>query len=476
MMVGHLVNNPANFRDFFAPDPSCTPDQRDGLPEPDTFGDFCMHASRRNYWADGLMIMGLAQCLGRVFIIFCWNENDKAWQRHVIAPKFDKGLAKGINGAQEVCLLLRNGHYRSFVPKTNTTETPQAWFRETPLAPREKLRGAGKNGSTRMSPGSGQSSGLDLPPNTPGQSSLPVRSSNSNLSLPRATPQARKSRAQSVAQRSAQSLNVPALSDPGLSQPVGPDLSNFDPLDTRAPARPDSGCELSLPQATPRSSGQRQQTLFESFDVKSQSNQVNPPSPEVAPPVPPKPRSWHRMQIGEVWWSCHLCNFRICKVQGTYGHFVNIFLRNILPKRMSFPNFPSNSIVRFLRNFTVGNGTIFFKLVLSTDGRVCTSFFVTKNRGANARSALPTAFYPMKFLPKSVINSREIPSLSLPLRPARRFGTNGSMRPIKRPVSTPKKPVSNKNRLAFRLGWPNKIFGMPRSTLSPKPNEVAFKD
>ena len=246
-----------------------------------------MHASRRNYWADGLMIMGLAQRLGRVFIIFCWNENDKAWQRHVIAPKFDKGLAKGINGAQEVCLLLRNGHYRSFVPKTNTTETPQAWFRETPLAPREKLRGAGKNGSTRMSPGSGQSSGLDLPPNTPGQSSLPVRSSNSNLSLPRATPQARKSRAQSVAQRSAQSLNVPALSDPGLSQPVGPDLSNFDPLDTRAPARPDSGCELSLPQATPRSSGQRQQTLFESFDVKSQSNQVNPPSPEVAPPVPP---------------------------------------------------------------------------------------------------------------------------------------------------------------------------------------------
>jgi hypothetical protein len=67
-------------------------------------------------------------------------------------------------------------------------------------------------------------------------------------------------------------------------------------------------------------SGQRQQTLFESFDVKSQSNQVNPTSPEDAPPVPPKPRSWHRMQIGEVWWSCHLCNFKICKVQGTYGH------------------------------------------------------------------------------------------------------------------------------------------------------------
>ena len=155
---------------------------------------------------------------------------------------------------------------------------------------------------------------------------------------------------------------------------------------------------------------------------------------------------------------------------------VNIFLRNILPKRMSFPNFQSNSLVRFLRNFTVGNGIIFFKLVLSTDGRVCTSLFVTKNRGGNARRARPTAFYPMKFLPKSVINSRVIPSLSLPLRPARRFGTNGSKRPIKRPESTPKKPVSNKNRFAFRLGWPNKIFGMPRSTLSPKPNEVGFKD
>ena len=39
-------------------------------------------------------------------------------------------------------------------------------------------------------------------------------------------------------------------------------------------------------------------------------------SPEVA-----RPRSWHRVPVGELWWTCHLCNFEVFAVPGTGNHF-----------------------------------------------------------------------------------------------------------------------------------------------------------
>ena len=35
-------------------------------------------------------------------------------------------------------------------------------------------------------------------------------------------------------------------------------------------------------------------------------------SPEVKS-APSRPKSWHRMAVGQLWWSCHLCDFKIYK-------------------------------------------------------------------------------------------------------------------------------------------------------------------
>ena len=55
-----------------------------------------MLASRRNFWIDGLLLHALSTRLGRILIVFVWNVEDSAWERHVLAPEFEKNLAKSI--------------------------------------------------------------------------------------------------------------------------------------------------------------------------------------------------------------------------------------------------------------------------------------------------------------------------------------------------------------------------------------------
>lgn len=85
LCVGHLLKNKGGYENFFAPDPQATADQRDGHAEPDSFADYIMLASKKNFWIDGLLLMGLSNRLGRAFVVFMWSDRDSAWDRHVLA-------------------------------------------------------------------------------------------------------------------------------------------------------------------------------------------------------------------------------------------------------------------------------------------------------------------------------------------------------------------------------------------------------
>ena len=123
--VGHLLKNKDQF---------VTNDQRAGAPEPASFEDYVMLASRRNFWIDGLLLHALSTRLGRILIVFVWNVEDSAWERHVLAPEFEKNLAKSIQKGSPLCLLLWGGHYRSLLPH-KATVVPEDWLRETPGIP-----------------------------------------------------------------------------------------------------------------------------------------------------------------------------------------------------------------------------------------------------------------------------------------------------------------------------------------------------
>lgn len=81
LAVGHLLKNKTDVEPFFAPDPSATPGQRNGQPEPDTFSDYVMLAAKKNFWVDGLLLAGLSHRLKRALVVFSWNAEDGAWER-----------------------------------------------------------------------------------------------------------------------------------------------------------------------------------------------------------------------------------------------------------------------------------------------------------------------------------------------------------------------------------------------------------
>jgi len=151
LTVGHLTKNKETFSSFWAFDPDSRPDQRDQLDELETFSDYIMAASRRNFWVDGLLLHALSHRLGRVIITFVWHPQDGAWQRHVLAPAFENHIAKGSKDTLPICLLLKGEHYRSLLPNTNDVAVPKEWFKSTPEIPRKVLRGAGKSTHSKSS-------------------------------------------------------------------------------------------------------------------------------------------------------------------------------------------------------------------------------------------------------------------------------------------------------------------------------------
>ena len=172
LCVGHLLKNKEDYEKFFAPDPEATEVQRDGHAEPDSFPDYIMLASKKNFWIDGLLLMGLSHRLGRAFVIFVWSDLDSAWDRHVLAPAFDQKRAKSPGGTP-VCLVLKSGHYRALVPKSSDVKIPPEWLMETPAVSRAILRGAGVDKTSLRS--------LSLPPSTPKSKALKTTKANGSL-------------------------------------------------------------------------------------------------------------------------------------------------------------------------------------------------------------------------------------------------------------------------------------------------------
>lgn len=244
LCVGHLLKNKGDYEDFFAPDPQATADQRDGNPEPDSFSDYIMLASKKNFWIDGLMLMGLSHRLGRAFVVFVWSNRDKGWDRHVLAPSFDdKKKAKSPSGTP-VCLLLKSGHYRALVPKTSDVKFPQEWLLETPMVDRAVLRGAGASKPSCPS--------LSIPPSTPKANgvqrkslvpSTPCRQAGSSLSLPSQTPvQSREATRKATGER----LPSMSLVSKKRSHISEPSLSDFSSKRPKGNGRPPSA-EIAVP-------------------------------------------------------------------------------------------------------------------------------------------------------------------------------------------------------------------------------------
>lgn len=104
LAVGHLLKNKEDFEPFFAPDPIAIPGQKDGQPEPDTFSDYVMIGAKKNFWVGGLLLAELSHRIKRALVVFSWNAEDGAWERHVLAKKFEDGKAKSPEGPP-VCLV-----------------------------------------------------------------------------------------------------------------------------------------------------------------------------------------------------------------------------------------------------------------------------------------------------------------------------------------------------------------------------------
>lgn len=179
LAVGHLLKNKEDFEPFFAPDPTATPEQRDGQPEPDTFSDYVMIAAKKNFWVDGLLLAGLSHRIKRALVVFSWNAEDGAWERHVLAKKIEDGKAKSPEGPP-VCLILKDHHYRTVVPKTDQVKFPADWLRETAIVPRAVLRGAG---TTSFAQGDELSPDARSMAEHSARLSLPSSSSNSDHAL-----------------------------------------------------------------------------------------------------------------------------------------------------------------------------------------------------------------------------------------------------------------------------------------------------
>ena len=322
LAVGHMVKSKGSFEEFWAPDPDALPIHRDGLDEPDTFADYLMHAARRNFWIDGLLLYALAHRLGRVIITFVWKEDDGGWQRHVVAPKYAGSVAQGSKDQQPICLLLSGGHYRALVPKTDKTTIPQGWLKQTPEVARGELRGGGR----------------------------------SNLSLPSSPlspdPRSRKrKRSDAFAPPSTVRLSFPASPETSLS---GLDLPAVSPLAASDPCVSRSGLH-----ASPATSlDPHTRARVSDADALSMTHPL--------PRCPPaSPSGLYRGLSGSspfchsfdpkitLWWTCDQCNYKIfqhedlpCPYHKRIRHLSIVHkIKNI-----DIPPFPKLKPTRLLEN------------------------------------------------------------------------------------------------------------------------------
>eukprot|EP00438_Fugacium_kawagutii_P030759 Skav215264 [mRNA] locus=scaffold2881:38182:47134:+ [translate_table: standard] len=273
LTVGHLTSHKDRFSGFWAMDPDARPEQRDHMNEPETFSDYIMAASRKNWWIDGLLLHALAHRLGRVIIIFVWHSQDGAWQRHVVAPTHENGIAKGSKDSVPICLLLSNEHYCSLLPNDSDVNIPQEWLRSTPEVARQVLRGAGKSRSN--------SSQLSLPASP--ASSHSIR----QWCKPRGSQEDASSQTAQNPVRALACLLARLAENPVYVQILASKVS-----------------KLSLAQAY-------------SGVAPASAASVSSKSPRIAAK---RPRSWHRTQVGQLWWTCDQCDFKVYWVEGVSSH------------------------------------------------------------------------------------------------------------------------------------------------------------
>ena len=342
MATGDLIKHAETFGGFFAHDPLETPAQRDFQPSPKDFQDYCMIASRRNFWIDGLLLYGLAHRLGCVFTIFNWNKRDEAWGRHVVSSKYEKAVAvPGQPKAHTVCLALKDGHYRALLPADKTIQIPNEWFAETPQVARHVLRGSGA-GSEKSTPDLSQSSLRNWFQPHGSQDVTHHVQSSPKLSLPAQTP---LKAVESLAGGS-QDVTHHVQSSPKLSLPAQTPLKAVESLaggsglslplntpgrepSTRAASRLDlppspsvGSRKRKLSQARSASASKASQlSLAQAYSGFAKASSTPASGHKHAPPAAAKrPRSWHRTQVGQLWWTCDKCDFKVYWVAGVSTH------------------------------------------------------------------------------------------------------------------------------------------------------------
>ena len=166
LAVGYLNKHHVQFAPLFVVDSEDKPEWWGGESTPQTFEAYTAMLAKRQVWADGMALQALAERLGRPLIVWRWRQSgpqDKhpCWQRCVLAPWIEEGIAQSAKKADPVVLLLRDNHYKL---ATSSQPCPQAWLYATDPKPSQELRGGG---SCKEGRGCKCSGGLSLPSATP---------------------------------------------------------------------------------------------------------------------------------------------------------------------------------------------------------------------------------------------------------------------------------------------------------------------
>ena len=182
LAVGHLNRHEESFATTWTQDPEELPEHRGHQPAPATFKEFTQLATRKDFWLEGMLAQALAIRLGTPLIIWSFCSRTNCWQRSVLAPWFEQGVAKAARkAAPAVSLVLMGGHYRTLCPPPDAKEShPVAWLQQTEERPRQYFRGAGRSSSEGA---------LSIASGTPCRSAASSKASNvGRLSLPASTP------------------------------------------------------------------------------------------------------------------------------------------------------------------------------------------------------------------------------------------------------------------------------------------------
>ena len=227
------------------------------FPSEEKFQEWCEETAKSGTWVEGTALQAFSERYGVPVVI--WSHKTNVWTRMVVAPRFSSGMACGSKDCVPLCLQLKDQHYQILTPP-DQGKIPSSWLRETPNVVVD-LRGAGRSvSSTSRSKVTKFSDACPTPSVHTMVSDTPVVSpgpcASSHLAVP-------------VSPAVCASASV---------------VSRFDPV-------------------TP--------SVHTLFSEAPGDDKVNPPS---------RPKSWHRMAVGQLWWSCHLCDYKIYKNDGVSTH------------------------------------------------------------------------------------------------------------------------------------------------------------